>query len=216
MKTFFTTLLIFLILMLVLGFAFREQIGDLLGYGAVADKPILYLYPEEETAVEVALTVDGALSCTYPAYDDGWRVTASPDGTLTDDAGREYYALYWEADLDADFDFTEGYCVAGEETADFLAEILPKLGLSAREVNEFIVYWLPKMQENAYNLIAFQNEAYTNAAQLDIVPAPDTVIRVFMAWKALDRAVEITEPVLPATPARDGFTAIEWGGACVS
>ncbi len=181
-------------------------------YGADA-KPVIYLYPEDETAVDVTLTYKGTLTCTYPAYDDGWHVTAAPDGTLTDGDGKQYAYLFWEGISETEYDLTEGYCVAGEDVADFLADILPKLGLSAREANEFIVYWLPKMQENAYNLIAFQDEIYTNAAQLDIVPAPDTVIRVLMAWKALDAAVERTEPILPATPARDGFTVIEWGGA---
>ena len=104
------------------------------------------------------------------------------------------------------------YCVAGEETAAFLQEILPALGLSPREYNEFIVFWLPKMQENPYNLIAFQTSVYTDAAQLHVTPTPDTVIRVFMAYKPLDKAVPTVDHQLPTAPAREGFTVVEWGG----
>lgn len=51
----------------------------------------------------------------------------------------------------------------GSGTADFLEDALARLGLNRAEANEFIIYWLPLMQENAYNLIAFQHEAYTKA-----------------------------------------------------
>ena len=47
-------------------------------------KPVIYLYPEKETEVTVKLNYAGELTCTYPAYNDGWKVSASPDGTLTD------------------------------------------------------------------------------------------------------------------------------------
>ena len=49
-------------------------------------KPVLYLYPEEETTVNVQLDYHGQLTTTYPAYGDSWTVTAHPDGTLTDPA----------------------------------------------------------------------------------------------------------------------------------
>ncbi len=174
-------------------------------------KPVIYLYPEEETEVAVTLTLDGRLTCTYPAYQNGWRVTAAPDGTLTDESGQTYNYLYWEGETYARYDFSAGFCVKGEDTAAFLEEALDALGLTRREANEFIVYWLPLMQENPYNVIAFQTDAYTDAAQLAVTPAPDTLIRVFMAWHAADDAVAIPPQTLTA-PTRDGFTVVEWGG----
>ncbi len=177
------------------------------------DKPIIYFYPEEETVVNVRLNLIGEMYRSYPYYGkDGWvGYTARPDGTLIDPNGSEYYALYWEGAVDGDLDFSKGYCVEGSRTAEFLEDILPRLGLSAREAEEFIVFWLPRMDGNAYNLISFQFENYTKYAQLDIDPQPDTLIRVFMAWKALDEAVEI-EPQEIVTPERVGFTVVEWGG----
>ena len=83
-------------------------------------KPVIYLYPEEETSVTVRLDYDGELTTTYPAYENGWTVTAAPDGTLTGAAGQTYNYLYWEGVSDGDYDFSEGVCVAGEDTAAFL------------------------------------------------------------------------------------------------
>ena len=57
--------------------------------------------------------------------------------------------------------------------------------------------------------------AYTDSAELTIDPAPDTVIRVFMAWKGLDQPEKITPQEL-TTVERNGFTVVEWGGAEVS
>ena len=148
-------------------------------------KPVIYLYPEQKTTVSVSLDYAGTLTATYPAYEDGWCVTAEPDGTLHDENGNEYSYLFWEGENKTDYDFSTGFCVAGADTADFLREKLAEIGLTPREYNEFIVYWLPKMQDNPYNLISFQSEAYTDAAKLDIDPTPDSVLRVFMAWKPL-------------------------------
>lgn len=174
-------------------------------------KPVIYLYPESTTDVTVKLDYAGELTCTYPEYRDGWKVTASPDGTLKDADGQTYNYLYWEGQNHVEYDFSEGFCVAGSDTAAFLENALSQLGLTRQEANEFIVYWLPQMQENPYNLIAFQSDAYTQASQLSITPEPDTMLRVFMAWKPLKKAVELPAQNLTA-PERTGFTVVEWGG----
>lgn len=175
-------------------------------------KPVIYLYPEQETEVEVRLDYRGRLTVTYPEYRDGWRVTAKPDGTLTDADGNEYSYLFWEGESGAEYDFSEGFCVRGHDTAEFLCEKLSLLGLTPREYNEFIVYWLPKMKGNPYNVISFQREAYTERAALTVSPAPDTVLRVFMAYYPSETPVTIPAQTLTPTK-RNGFTLVEWGGA---
>lgn len=185
------------------------------GGGADA-KPVIYLYPEAETDVTVTLDYDGELTCVYPVMNgNSWMVTASPDGTLTDAVGQTYNYLYWEGVSRTEYDFSQGFCVPGRDTAAFLEDTPATLGLNRREANEFIVYWLPHMEGNAYNLIAFQTSSYTDHARLTADPAPDTVLRVFMAWKPLDRSVELPPQTL-AAPVRTGFTLVEWGGAEIS
>ena len=104
--------------------------------------------------------------------------------------------------------------VKGEDTAAFLQETLEKIGLTPRELNEFIVYWLPQMQDNPYNLITFQHEMYTETAVLEITPKPDSVLRVFMAFQPLEESTEVTEPEIEPF-VREGFTVVEWGGTQV-
>ena len=184
--------------------------------GGTACKPVIYLYPEEEIVCGVKLTLNGKLTCTYPDYvRNGWLdFVAAPDGTLTFQDGRQFYCLYWEGQMNTSWDFSQGYCVRGSETATFLSDVLLRMGLSFREANEFIIYWLPQMQDNPYNVISFQGENYTKAAKLQIEPQPDSVLRVFMAWRPSSHSVAIPAPDIKPFERR-GFTVVEWGGTKV-
>lgn len=176
-------------------------------------KPIIYLYPDSPTVCSVKLNLNGRFTCTYPEYDNGWSsFTAHPDGTLVFPDGKEYYALYWEGMQNADWYLSEGFCVRGEDTAEFLEWALSEQGLNRREANEFIVYWLPLMQDNPYNVISFQTKAYADTAVLEVFPEPDSVIRVFMTFYASEIEVSIPEQSF-TMPSRDGFTVVEWGGS---
>ena len=73
-----------------------------------------------------------------------------------------YNYLYWEGETYAQYDLSKGFCVKGEDTAAFLEDALEQLGLTRREANEFIVYWLPLMEHNPYNKISFQTDIYTD------------------------------------------------------
>lgn len=177
-------------------------------------KPVIYLYPEQTQDVAVTLDFDGSFTYTYPRYDNGWRVTAQPDGMLTNRAdGTQHYYLFWEGTPNTTaWDLSSGFVVKGSDVEAFWLEKLPYLGLAPREYNDFITYWVPEMCENAYNLITFSTVQYERLAQLTVTPAPDTIIRVHMVWKALDAPVELPEQRLQPAPVRNGFTVVEWGG----
>ena len=210
-------IVVLICLLALAGFAFRDMIQGVIDeITAPALKPVIYLYPEEELDVTVKIDLDGEFICTYPAYNDGWDVTASPDGTLIEkNTGLEYSYLFWEGTSDVKYDMTKGFVVAGEDTAEFLQKTLAMMGLTPREYNEFIVYWLPQMENNPYNLITFQQELYTEYAKLEINPTPDSVLRVFMAYQPLDEPIEVEKPDLESFE-RIGFTVVEWGGTKVN
>lgn len=176
-------------------------------------KPIIYLYPEIETEVTVKVGNPQNLTHTYPKYENEWKVLAKPNGDLKDlKTGRNLYALYWEGINTVKPNMNEGFIVKGEDTIKFLEEKLEILGLNEREAEEFIVYWLPKLESNKYNFIRFQTEEeINNNMPLEIIPKPDTVIRIVMEFKGLEESIQIQEQKL-STPQRTGFTVVEWGG----
>ena len=185
-------------------------------FEATAKKPVIYLYPEAQTEVNVRLELNGRVTDSYPEYNNayGWTVTAEPDGQLTDEDGNQYPYLFWEGNIAIRPDLSKGFCVKGENTEAFLTDALFELGLIDTEAADFIEYWCPLMEQNKYNVITFQTAAYEDVSGLIISPEPDTVIRVNMLWYPVNKPVEIESQDLSAiNPAiREGFTVVEWGG----
>ena len=179
------------------------------------DKPLIYLYPETETEITVKLGAPEKLTSTYPKYIDGWNVVASPNGDLVDkNTGDKLYALYWEGQRDiSNMSFDTGFIIKGEDSAAFLREKLEIMGLNYKEREEFIVYWLPKLEANKYNYIYFATaEEIVREMPLELSVQPDTLIRVSMIFEGLDESIDMKEQNLTPAPERRGFTVVEWGG----
>jgi len=177
-------------------------------------KPIIYLYPKQEQDINVQVNFKGTLTHTYPKYPSstGWDIKAQPDGMLTDNAtGKAYSYLFWEGISPFKYSLDEGFVVKGDDIANFLDEKLEVLGLNRREATDFITYWLPELEKNPFNLIHFSTDEYSQNAPLEITPAPETLIRVFMVYKPLEAEINIpTQKLTKAT--RKGYTVVEWGG----
>ena len=180
------------------------------------DKPVIYLYPEKDTNVSIKVDHPEKFSVTYPKYDDGWNVLAKTDGTLIDRNGKEYYSLYWEGNMSSNNIKTDGFIVKGKEVSEFLEEKLAVLGLNYREREEFIIYWLPQLENNKYNYIRFKTmDEINDNMKLIIDPKPDTLIRVMMEYKPLDKKINVRTQSLKKV-SRDGYTVVEWGGTKIN
>ncbi len=187
-----------------------------IGYPVISDKPIIYLYPEKEHEVEVKIFPKGELEFTYPVYKDSWKYTVTPEGVLKD-GNKNYYYLFWEGKHTNNMlkgeDLKTGFVIKGSKTQEFFEEVLPKMGLNPTEYNEFIVYWTPLMQDNAYNFIHFMfNDEYDErVAGIEVSPKPDNMFRMFMVYKPLFAFQEVIPQTIQKAN-REGFTLIEWGG----
>lgn len=175
-------------------------------------KPVLYLYPEKETKVEINFEHEESLTTTYPKFKDNWVVTAKPNGDLYDENGKYYYGLYWEEEKNHDVSFNEGFYVTKDNAIDFLEEKLTILGLNPKERNEFIMYWLPILEKNGQSLVYFEQTVERDSYnKLLISPQPDSVLRLAIHVKKVTNKVNIKEQKLN-TFTRKGFTVVEWGG----
>jgi len=199
----------------------EEEYNNIVKYGSTQDpsmmtedKPIIYIYPEKETNVNVKLLRPELLSVSYPKYTKEWNVIASSDGNLKDiTTNKNYYGLYYEAKNHNVTVKEDGFVIEGKDTTKFFEEKLSLLGLNEREINEFIIYWLPKMENNKYNYIRFETkEEIDSFMPLEINPKPDTLIRVVMDFKALDEKINVKEQKLTKVE-RNGYTVVEWGGS---
>ena len=146
-------------------------------------------------------------------YNNGWQVTADPNGQLTErDTGKTYPYLFWEGRGGIYTSPNKGSVVAQANIHSFLVGTLAKLGLNAKETADFIEFWEPRMQGSPYYAISFSgNRVMDELAPLVVSPKPDTVIRILMDFRPLQSIINI-EPQVYKTPIRKGFTVVEWGG----
>ena len=176
-------------------------------------KPIIYIYPKEDMDLNIKLLNNDLLTHTYPKYTNEWNVKVSKNGNIYDyKTKRNYYALYWEGIDNTPSNMNEGFVVEGKDTIKFLEEKLEYLGLNEREINEFIIYWIDKLENNKYNFIRFRTTEEVNEYMpLKINVKPDTLIRIIMNFKPLENKIEVIEQHLSKVT-REGYTIVEWGG----
>ncbi|MFZ5445278.1 MAG: hypothetical protein ACOZQL_35135 [Myxococcota bacterium] len=176
-------------------------------------KPVIYLYPTTEQQVSVRVHPATGVLKSDPEFRDGWTVKATPRGRLTTADGRTHRYLFWESGLeDAPQPLAEGFVVSRAELPRFLERSVQTLGLDARETADFMEFWLARMTVKPWAAVRFvPREEIDRAAPLEVSPAPDSVIRVLVDFRALDAPVPLKPQVL--TPAkRQGFAVVEWGG----
>ncbi|MFA5770384.1 MAG: hypothetical protein WC894_02730 [Patescibacteria group bacterium] len=205
-------------------------------------KPVVYLYPEKSTDIHLSFSTPVSLNTQVPFYHDGWFVNAKPDGTLTDlqlqytdcskidslKFGSEYADtacknnvypyIYWSGkSLQNTYPRVDGgWIVEKNNLQSFMDSKLKEIGLTEKESNDMISYWLPKMNEknSPYYQISFLTTNQMNKfIPMNVNPVPNSVLRVFLDFKALS-----SKPTVNPTPQqfnkfiRNGFTLIEWGG----
>lgn len=177
-------------------------------------KPVIYLYPEEETDLHVEVKPNIGFTKTIPEYKNGWNVTAYPDGTVIDrETGDNYEYLYWTGLVDGYPLIEEGWVVAQKDLLAFFNYYLPLYGLRGDEITDFTEYWIDDMTKAPYYAVTFVEQSIIDElSPLSIDKEPDVVMRVLMTAKALERPIKLNPPQLPTTPERRGFTVVEWGG----
>jgi len=181
------------------------------------EKPVIYLYPENPLLVNVKVKPKGEFTFTYPTYDNGWEVTASPNGELKIGDNRYNY-LFWESQQHLtfnDFDLSQGSIVSKHSTISFLEKKLTEFGLNSKEQADFITFWGPQLNKNSSNFIHFViNEDADLFAELTISPKPQAVYRIYLVFSDSKGISEhsISEQILPKMN-RSGFVVLEWGGA---
>jgi hypothetical protein len=185
----------------------------------MVEKPVIYLYPEQTTNCSVQVEPVGDFSFTYPSYENGWNITANPDGSIQH-KGNTFNYLFWESEqkvMTQSLVSSVGFVIEKQEILEFLNNKLDIAGFNSKEKADFITFWAPRMIQHDMVFITFhQNETCDAFASLNIAPQPDHVNRFYMTWAPTDLSkTQISEQeIIPME--RDGFDVLEWGGQSLS
>lgn len=176
-------------------------------------KPVIYLYPEKPTFVDV--TVSGNIVESIPEYNNGWfGVMALPGGVLK--YQNQYFReLYYESESKTLNAPNNGMFIKSENLSEKLKSTTEKLGLNSFESEEFVNYWTPRLLALNKKYIFFSildREEKERTDHVEISPKPDTFIQFIAYFKGVNEKFETKLFDPPTPPKRIGFTAIEWGG----
>lgn len=176
-------------------------------------KPVIYLYPEEETRLSIKLDPDGYLTESEPFYGEGWKdLVAYPNGELVYQ-GEKFDSLHYEAMINRFKTPQQGWVVRRGDLPEFFAGILPRLGLKGKEIEDFQEYWLGRLTTSPYFFVGLLSpEEIERIEPVDFSVEPETFIRIRFYFKDLEKPPVVDPPVLSWPPTRVGFTAVEWGG----
>ncbi|HSX09806.1 MAG TPA: hypothetical protein VLF93_06650 [Candidatus Saccharimonadales bacterium] len=179
-------------------------------------KPVIYLYPKVPTYVSVQVQTSGSIVVSDPIYPQGgWKnILAYPNGSF-DYQNRTYTELFYESSV-TNFEKPEqGIVIPTKDLVQNLNGVLSQLGLIGAEKEEFISYWLPKLQtlNSPYIFFSVLSPSVKDAIDhVVITPTPDTQIAFIAYFKPVSTPNYGSPLILPPTPKRIGFTSVEWGG----
>ena len=202
-------------------------------------KPVIYLYPEQDTKVSLKFNNKIKFTTFIPEYQDSWEVLAKTNGILKDlkpeltDCNslsnsfgseyaksacekNEYPYLYWSGNTENSFypEAKTGFIVRKEDLDQFFNEKLSLMNFNQKEISDFKEYWVSYLsqKDSAYFRITFfQNNIVNKLFPMNISPKPSSSIRLFMDWDYASKETIIPQQNLISYP-RVGFTLIEWGG----
>ncbi len=195
-------------------------------------KPVIYLYPTFPMLVNVNIKTEGTVVISDPEIEknagrisqaesnQGWsNVLAHPNGILFY-KDKPYRELFYETESRAVNQPKAGLVMKEENLEKDLKDFVEKLGLTREdEKDEFLDWWLPRLRSynSAYWFVSIlENDEKKRIDKVMISPKPDTFIEFIVYFAPMDEHEansSYVEPlVLPPTPKRIGFTAVEWGG----
>ncbi|EDR29226.1 hypothetical protein EDI_237900 [Entamoeba dispar SAW760] len=195
------------------------------------DKPVILIYDDtikekEEFCCHLELNDAIDIGATYPnpriikedntkkAYE--WKGTYCSDGVsncVIEINNKHFDYLFWEGVCLKKEEFKgKEVGITHENISNELEVLLKKLGMNEREINDFIVYWIAKLNKNYYKVTICDSSYDNEIAQLKISGFNQTH-RIALKFEEVENINNL--PTIDSVEERQrptGKYVIEWGG----
>lgn len=195
--------------------AYNESDSDMVAdtvivdYWTEVDKPNIYLYPESNIDINVSLAFPqgGKIIKSIPDYNNEWNVSVDTSGIIDN----KYEYLFYESLQPDVWQYGKGWCVKKDGLKEFFETNMAGYNFSAKEINDFVSYWIPRLTKYEYYCIYPQlNEQIDKVIKIDFSIQPDNVFRLFYGITGSGEYKSITGPEINKIN-RTGFYTVEWG-----
>jgi PKD repeat protein len=186
-----------------------DILTDTIWEWAIVYKPNIYLYPKENTNLCVSLDFPkgGTVVKSIPEYKNAWCVQVQTNGKIDNN----YDYLFYESAQPNIWQHEKGWCIAQENLQQFFTNDMQKRGFAQNEIDDFITYWIPLLNQTAYYTIYPQEkQTIDQVISLEFSKQPDVIYRLFYVLEAATEQKLLAEPQSSHFE-RNGFTAVEWG-----
>jgi len=178
----------------------------------VVYKPNIYLYPTEQSQINVNLSFPygGKIITSTPYYGNGWIIDVDTSGLINN----KYEYLFYESELPDVWQLNEGWVIKRSELNKFFTDNMLRYGFYGKEIKDFTDYWIPRLVNSEYYEIYPQESDIINTVvKLGISKPPDNILRLYYVIKGVnnDTNNKINMPIENIQFKRSGFYVTEWG-----
>jgi len=177
----------------------------------VLRKPNIYIYPNENIQLTVKLhfLLGGEIVKSIPEYGNGWNVLVDTSGLINS----TYSFLFYESTQPDIWQRNYGWIIKTDKLESFFRQNMTDYGFNGREIDDFIAYWIPRL--NSYPLYSIYPQTKTiidDVIQLEFSKQPENILRLFYVIKGHNQLQDkLTVPTIDSFK-REGYFVTEWGG----
>ena len=173
-------------------------------------KPNIYIYPNEQIGLSVKLNfpMGGQVVTSIPKYGTGWNVKVDTSGLINN----TYSFLFYESTQPDVWQRNFGWIIQTGKLELFFRQNMTEYGFNGREIDDFIEYWIPRLNDYPiYSIYPQTKNIIENVIQLNFSKQPENVLRLFYVIKGQNKFQDkLAAPTVDAFT-RKGFFVIEWG-----
>jgi hypothetical protein len=171
----------------------------------VVYKPNIYIYPNAQIDLSVKLNfpMGGNIIKSIPEYG-----TVDTSGLINN----TYSYLFYESTQPDVWQSNNGWIIQTDKLESFFRQNMTDYGFNDREINGFIEYWVPRLNDSAFYAIYPQTKSKIDKViQLEFSKQPENILRLFYVIKGLNQLQDKLSAPTTDSFTREGYFVTEWG-----